>query len=123
MRRIIRKADVGLFVILLVIGLGSAWLAWGGQTKGDHVQITVDGELYGSYPLEQDREITVQDGDHVNKIIIKEGQVQMDSASCNNQVCVDTGAISQTGETIVCLPNRVYLTITGEGGDYDVISQ
>jgi hypothetical protein len=46
----------------------------------------------------------------------------MDSASCKNQVCVDHGAISLKGDSIVCLPNRVVVEIKGEGGEADVIS-
>ena len=30
-----------------------------GETKGDQVQITVNGEIYGTYPLEKDQTIEV----------------------------------------------------------------
>ncbi|MGN0721820.1 MAG: NusG domain II-containing protein, partial [Anaerovoracaceae bacterium] len=61
-----------------------------------------------------------------NHITIKDGQVSMSYSTCRNQVCVNTGAISQTKDAIVCLPNRVVVEIIsseeGKGGDADVIS-
>ncbi|HBE87040.1 MAG TPA: hypothetical protein DDW53_19330, partial [Lachnoclostridium sp.] len=35
-------------------------------------------------------------------------------ASCPDKVCVRTGKIHRSGELIVCLPNRVVITIEGE---------
>ncbi len=46
-----------------------------------------------------------------NCIVIKDGIVYMDNASCKNQVCVNTGEISKKGESIVCLPNKVIVEI------------
>lgn len=44
-------------------------------------------------------------------LIISDGKADMESADCPNQICVHHGAISHTGETIVCLPNRVVIEI------------
>ena len=58
-------------------------------------------------------------------ITIKDGTVAMTSSSCKNQVCVQTGAISQTKDVIVCLPNKILVEIIGDkhkGGGVDVIS-
>ena len=61
---------------------------------------------------------------HTNNIIIEDGHVSMAYSDCANQVCVDTGAIHLSGDSIVCLPNKVMVEITGGGkdGDVDVIS-
>ncbi|MBR3211990.1 MAG: NusG domain II-containing protein, partial [Firmicutes bacterium] len=82
---------------------------------------TCGGEIYGTYPLSEDREIIIENAGHINKITINDGQVQMTEASCHNQICVKHGAISKDNETIVCLPNRVVVRIESEGGDYDVV--
>ena len=44
-------------------------------------------------------------------MVIDGTKVYMESADCPNQICVHHGAISHTGETIVCLPNRVVIEI------------
>lgn len=60
-----------------------------------------------------------------NIVEISGGSVSVTKASCKNQVCVRHGKISHTGESIVCLPNRLVVTIEGggkEGGGYDSVT-
>ena len=120
--RIIRKADVVLLICLVILGIVSAWLSLRGGTSGSKVYTYVNGELYGTYSLAIDREVTIKNGSHVNKFIIKDGSVQMIYSTCKNQVCVDTGKVSKTNSMIVCLPNKVSLEIKGGDSDVDVLS-
>ena len=125
----IKKADVILLIIILAVGLPLSVLSLTAGTSGDMVQISADGEIYGVYPLKEDYEVDVSRKGHINHITIKDGQVSMSYSTCRNQVCVNTGAISETKDAIVCLPNRVVVEIIssdsgsiGKGGDADVIS-
>ena len=122
----IKKADIVLLIIILAVGIPLSVLSLTAGTAGDKVQISADGEVYGIYPLDMDREIEVTEDGHTNHITIKDGQVSMSYSTCRNQVCVNTGAISQAKDAIVCLPNRVVVEIIssekGKGGDADVIS-
>ncbi len=78
------------------------------------VEITVDGELYGVYPLQTDTEITIAPkGETANVLVIAGGQADMREADCPDKLCVHQRAISKTNETIVCLPNRVVVTVVG----------
>lgn len=122
----IKKADIVLLIIILAVGIPLSVLSLTAGTAGDKVQISADGEVYGIYPLDMDREIEVTEDGHTNHITIKDGQVSMSYSTCLNQICVNTGAISETKDAIVCLPNRVVVEIIssgeGKGGDTDVIS-
>ena len=122
----IKKADVILLIIILALGLPLSVLSLTAGTSGDMVQISADGEIYGVYPLKEDYEVDVTRNGHTNHITIKDGQVSMSFSSCRNQVCVNTGIISETKDVIVCLPNRVVVEIISsqgnEGGGADVIS-
>ena len=122
----IKKADIVLLIIILAVGIPLSVLSLTAGTAGDKVQISADGEVYGLYPLNEDRDIEVTKDGHTNHITIKGGQVSMSYSTCRNQVCVNTGAISQAKDAIVCLPNRVVVEIIssgeGKGGDADVIS-
>lgn len=119
----IKKADIILFLIILIFGFAVTWWSLSGSTDGQYVRITIAGESYGTYSLDQDQEIDIiQDGHH-NHITIKNGEVSMTFSDCKNQVCVNTGAISQTKDTIVCLPNKVLIEIQSQqGGNVDVIT-
>ena len=122
----IKKADIILLIIILAVGIPLSVLSLTAGTAGDKVQISADGEVYGIYPLDEDGEIEVTEDGHTNHITIKDGQVSMSYSTCLNQVYVNTGAISETKDSIVCLPNRVVVEIIssgdGKGGDADVIS-
>lgn len=122
----IKKADIILLIVILAVGIPMSVLSLTAGTGGDKVKISTDGQVYGIYPLNEDCEIDVTEDGHTNHITIKDGQVSMSYSTCRNQVCVNTGAISQTKDVIVCLPNRVVVEIIsseeGKGGDADVIS-
>jgi hypothetical protein len=49
----------------------------------------------------------------------------MTQADCPDKLCVHQKAISATGETIVCLPNKVVVEIAGETEDaeFDTIAK
>lgn len=125
----IKKADLVLLSAFVLVGILMIVVPLAGTAKedaaagdtetesGPMVVIYTDGSEYGRYPLDEDQTITVsQLGDSItdtatNVVQIQDGRVRMEEASCKNQVCVNTGWISKTNEIIVCLPNRVYVTI------------
>lgn len=120
---IIRKADIVLFILLILLGGALAFPAMFMSEGGDTVKVTVNGREYGTYKLSDDQEITVEKNGHVNKFVIKDGKVDMVEASCKNQICVHEAKISKSGQSIVCLPNRVSIVIEGKGeGEYDTVS-
>ena len=51
------------------------------------------------------------------------GAVRVAASDCPNQDCVHTGAVSGAGRSIVCLPARISIQITGSasGGGPDVV--
>lgn len=117
-----KKADFILLAVLLVIGFALSAVSVFSASAGTKAVITVDGELYGTYSLAEEQEITVEQNGHINKITIKDGRAQMTYSTCKNQVCVESGAIGETNESIVCLPNRVMVEITGGEGEFDAVA-
>ena len=122
MKNMFKKADFVLLAILILIGIALSAVSVLSASRGAKAVVTVDGEIYGTYSLSDDQEITVERDGHTNKITIKDGSAQMTYSTCKNQVCVKTGAISETNESIVCLPNRVMVEIEGGEGRYDAVA-
>ena len=118
----IKKADVILFILIVAAGLVISFGPLAKEAGGTDVKVTLNGDTYGIYALSEDQTITVEADGHTNVIVIENGTVRMHSSTCKNQICVDHGAISLKGDSIVCLPNRVVVEIEGEGGEADVIS-
>ena len=109
-----KKKDLILICSVLVLA-AAFWLvprAVGlfGNSKEQKLRNTVSGEEYGSYSLEEDQVIKVGD---TNVCEIKDKKVSMISADCPDQLCIHQRTIQLQGETIVCLPNKVVLEITG----------
>ena len=80
------------------------------------MEVTVDGKIYGTYPLDKDEEISIQkDGKTTNLLVIRDGKADVTEADCPDKLCVHQKAISKTNETIVCLPNKVVVQVIGAG--------
>lgn len=120
------KNDLIVIGIILVLALAT-WVVMRlgrGQSDANGVAVvTVDGEMYGQYPLGQDvaESIELSDGTY-NVFVIKDGEVDMTEASCPDHVCVKHRKISKRNESIVCLPNRVIITIKN-GIESDIDSE
>lgn len=84
------------------------------------IKITIDGDLYGSYSLYEDQTIDIN---NTNTFIIEKGTGKMCKADCPDQLCVHQKAISKTGESIICLPNKVVVSVIGgEENELDAIT-
>lgn len=52
-------------------------------------------------------------------IRIAGGAVTVIESNCPSQDCVHSGTISRSGESIICLPNRLVIRLAGGSGDID----
>ena len=92
---------------------------------GESVRIMIDGTVYGTYSLNEDREIPVErDGSVINVVRIEDGSVRMEQATCPDALCIRQGAISRERQTIVCLPHKLVVEVYGtHEQEYDTVSQ
>lgn len=112
----LRNDIIFIAAILLVAAVGLLYL-FGFRREGDTVRVTVDGELYGIYSLSDDITediITGAEGSNLNRLIISDGKVYIETASCPDGICVAHKPIFRNGESIVCLPNKVVVTVFTE---------
>lgn len=113
-----KKNDIILIAIILVITIGCllGMRIWQkNNTRGDALAVvTIDGEVYGEYPLSEDltERIDLPDGSY-NVLTVKDGYAQVTEASCPDQICVHHNHIKYSGETIVCLPNKLVVEVQG----------
>lgn len=105
-------------VVLAVICLaaGTAAAVWGGGTSSGALRavIDVDGEreelvLAGAQLLSR----TIHANGCTLEICAVNGEVWVERSDCPTQDCVHTGHISRSGQSIVCLPARVIITLEG----------
>lgn len=117
-----KKRDCYLAAAILILA-GFLWTVTGFLRKeeGSTLRISVDNEIYGTYSLLEDQEITIGE---TNVCRIENREAVMISGQCPDQVCVHSNPISKKGETIICMPNRVVLEVMdGADAEADIIAQ
>ena len=54
---------------------------------------------------------------------VSKGRVRVTESPCPHRICVRTGWADQAGEMIVCVPNRIVVSVVGEEeGEVDAVS-
>ena len=61
------------------------------------------------------------DGDYHLEIQVDSGGVCVVHSDCPGQDCVHTGAISRAGQSIVCLPAQVVISLESASSDVDAV--
>jgi hypothetical protein len=105
--RLVLYALVGAAVVLLLAG--------GGRGDGAAVRIAGDGGFERLAPLGSDRTVEVDGPLGTTVVGIAGGEARVLSSPCPHQLCVKMGAVRTPGQTAVCVPNRVVVTVEGDG--------
>lgn len=87
-----------------------------------YVDIYIDGSIYKKYTLDKrtNEVVVLETGYGKNVIEIKNNSAKMIESSCADQLCIKHKPISETGELIVCLPNRVVVEISGAKAEENI---
>lgn len=102
--------------VLLVLALAATLILWRLVPSGPVAEITLDGTVLRRINLEQVTQpetFTVEGPAGTNIIEVEPGRIRVQSADCPDQVCVHQGWIEDGITPIVCLPNRLVITLTG----------
>jgi hypothetical protein len=112
-----KKRD--LLLIMILLGAACILLIFSklsGRPPAAKALVFVDGIQVHELSLRQDQELTVTGPDGgTNHLVIQNGEIWCSQASCPDQLCVRQGKKKYNTDTIVCLPNRMNITI--QGGD------
>ena len=118
------KNDIILICALLLLALA----AWGvlrlTRARGGEAIVTVDGELAAPVPLSVDATLPFGTGrGFLNVVEVSQGRVRVSEADCPDRLCVRQGWISYDGESIVCLPHKLVVTVRSTKGDLDAVAR
>lgn len=102
---------IGALLLALVL-IGSAFYFF--RHEGNTVVVEIDGRDYATYLLSEDRTVEIrtgEGGEELNLLVIKDGQAHVETATCPDGICAAHKPISREGESIVCLPHKVVITV------------
>ncbi len=114
------RNDIILAAVILIIAVAGLLFIKLTKVQGNTVVVKINGVETASYSLSDDvrQEIrTGENNENINVLIIKEGKAYVSEADCPDGICKDYRPISYVGETIVCLPHKVVIEITGNSTD------
>jgi len=114
-----KKRDIILIGAILAVALIALILFGLVGENGSYVIVKIDGDEVARYSLDKNGEYSLNGG--TNILTIENGQACISRALCPDGLCMRTGKVHKSGETITCLPNRLTVTVFGAEGDVDII--
>lgn len=103
-----KKGDIIVIFSVLAVAIIVFFAVFSSRfEKAGTVVVSKDNEIIFEGSLNQDKKLDIE----TNYLQIKDGKVKMIYANCKNQICVNHKQISQKGESIVCLPNKIIAEI------------
>ena len=107
------RNDILLAAVLLLLGGALALFLRLTRHAGGTVSVQMEGEVLFELPLGEDVRLVLGEGEHTNTLVIQDGKARVVEASCPDRICVGQGAIQYAGESIVCLPHKLVITVEG----------
>ena len=91
------------------------------REEGAVAAVEIDGVAAGEYNLMFNGVYPLNGG--TNVLVVENGVAYLNYSNCPDHTCERTGKIRYTGQTIVCLPNKLSITIKGSADDgVDLVS-
>jgi len=107
----VRWLDIVIFGLAVALVLGTFLLVLNRQSGTRYVHITGEsGEWIA--PLDKEAEYEVPGPLGITVVHIHDGKVAIEDSPCRNKICILSGAISEPGQWLACLPNQVFVRIT-----------
>ncbi|MGO4987678.1 NusG domain II-containing protein [Gallicola sp. Sow4_E12] len=110
-----------LISLTLFIGINATQI----NSGKNYASIQIDGKEVEKITLGQSskKQYTYETEYGLNIIEVDNEKVHMHEADCDDQICVRQGYIENSGEMIVCLPNRFVVEIKNDkGNEFDAIN-
>lgn len=108
-------ADKLLFSLLILVSMSGYLFADKFNPESSSVVIEVDGRQVYLLPATENRTVPVKGVYGYTYVEISDGRVRISGSPCSNKLCIKHGWIGSG--TLVCLPNRVVVTIGGQTGN------
>lgn len=110
------KGDKILIVILVIFSIFLAFYMArvNKETENKYVSIQIDGEEINTIEFSNDligERYTIETEFGYNILEFGDNEVKVVEASCLDKLCIKQGNISQVGQLLVCLPNRLVVEI------------
>lgn len=106
-------------MLLLVLGLlsFSSLILPLHFAPGKEYVVEIDGQVKFAGKLGEPRHLDVKAPLGIVRLEIGERGIRVAASACPQQICVRQGWIRYAGQLIVCVPNKLIITVTGGNSD------
>lgn len=109
----ITKNDIILIAVILLLSAIIFAVVSLTTSQGNTVEIQQNGKVIKTLSLNQNAVYDIKnDGEITNTVTVKDGYAYMSYADCPDKICKNHSKINKSGESIICLPNEVVVTVT-----------
>lgn len=103
-----------MLIILLVAGICFIITESISPATDGYVEVRIDGDVFSQYPLNEDKTVMIKTENGNNELQISNKSAKIVWADCPDRICEKHGKISRNGESIICLPHKLVITIISE---------
>ncbi len=118
----ITKTDFIVICFVAMFSLLVSFICGFAEIETKTAVIEVDGNVFAEYEMDKISREKIVDVYGRNTVKITNEYVQVTYADCPDKLDVKQGKITKPGQTIVCLPNKMTVTIKDKK-EYDDISR
>lgn len=116
----LKIGDITVIAVIIIFTIGLYVYGGISSKEGRTVLVVCDGKET-LYSLSEPREIPIDSNGVSLAVVIENGYAYVKDSDCPNKSCMNMGKISENGQTLVCVPAKVYVKIVGEEAEeYDV---
>ena len=106
------RVDIIVIALILIFSLAFLLISTLTRVEGANLEVEIDGSVVGRYSLSANGVYTLNGG--TNILTVKDGAAYISYSDCPDHTCENTGKVRYVGQTIVCLPNKLSVTVVGE---------
>lgn len=118
--KLFKKLDIIIIISLVIISF-IPYFIFSKMLKKEYsstyANIKLNGKTYDNIPLSSfkgEKEIEIKNDHGHNIIKIKDNEISIIEADCDDSLCIKQGSITKVGQTLVCLPHKLIIEIKGD---------
>lgn len=95
----------------------------GMESGPDKFIVNLDGDPVYEGKLYEDRTVEIT-GDRIYLLLrVANKEVRVEKAGCPKKICVKQGPISRKGQSLICVPQELIITVKGRKEELDAITR
>lgn len=120
-RRALLPGDLVIYLLIAAAAVCSALALSVPRDKAVYAEVTCGG-VTTRYPLDTDTSVTLTGEGYKLTLEIADGGARIAESDCPDRVCVNTGTVTRPGQSIICVPARISVRLTGGSSSADAVA-